>query len=209
LSLGPGEIPTRDEISALLQASSGFDVAFIAVAALAGLRSSEIRGLRWQDVDFEARVFKIRQRADRYGRIGSCKSKGSRRDIPVGDRVLNALRLWRAQAGEFDLVFATSTGKPIQHGNLVYRFWQPLQVRVFGEIKHTGLHCLRHFYASWLINSKKRGGLELPVKEVQKRMGHASVTLTMDVYAKLFEARDRESEQTTMTEAEESLFAVA
>jgi integrase len=50
-----------------------------------------------------------------------------------------------------------------------------------GEAKYTGLHALRHFYASWLINRNRDGGLELPAKIVQARMGHSSINLTMDV----------------------------
>ena len=42
-----------------------------------------------------------------------------------------------------------------------------------GKAKYTGLHSLRHFYASWLINRKEDGGLGLPPKVVQERLGHA------------------------------------
>ncbi|RVD46945.1 site-specific integrase, partial [Mesorhizobium sp. M2D.F.Ca.ET.140.01.1.1] len=45
--------------------------------------------------------------------------------------------------------------------------------------KYTGLHALRHFYASWLINRLEDGGLALPAKMVQERLGHSSITLTM------------------------------
>jgi len=52
--------------------------------------------------------------------------------------------------------------------------------------KYTGLHVLRHFFASWCINRKADGGLELPAKIVQERMGHSSITVTMDVYVICF-----------------------
>jgi integrase len=57
-----------------------------------------------------------------------------------------------------------------------------------------GWHSLRHFYASWCINREKDGGLELPAKVVQARMGHASIAITMDVYGHLFERGDDGSE---------------
>ena len=44
--------------------------------------------------------------------------------------------------------------------------------------KYTGLHSLRHFYASWCINRRVDGGLELPLKMVQERLGHASIAMT-------------------------------
>jgi integrase len=54
------------------------------------------------------------------------------------------------------------------------------------EPKYTGLHALRHFYASWCINRPQDGGLGLPPKNVQERLGHASITVTMDIYGHLF-----------------------
>jgi hypothetical protein len=52
--------------------------------------------------------------------------------------------------------------------------------------KYTGLHALRHFYASWCINRVVDGGLELPGKVVQERLGHSSIVMTMDVYGHLW-----------------------
>ena len=52
--------------------------------------------------------------------------------------------------------------------------------------KYPGLYSLRHFYASWCINRKKDGGLELPMKTVQTRLGHSSIVMTSDVYGHLF-----------------------
>jgi integrase len=44
------------------------------------------------------------------------------------------------------------------------------------------MHALRHFYASWCINRTEDGGLGLPPKNVQERLGHASITITLDCY---------------------------
>jgi integrase len=72
------------------------------------------------------------------------------------------------------------------------------------QAKYTGLHALRHFYASWLINRKRDGGLELPIKTVQQRLGHASIVMTSDVYGHLFPRGDDADE---MAEAENRLLA--
>ena len=45
---------------------------------------------------------------------------------------------------------------------------------------------LRHFYASWLINSKEHGGRGLPPKVVQEWLGHSTLAMTMDTYGHLF-----------------------
>ena len=59
-----------------------------------------------------------------------------------------------------------------------------------GKAKYTGMHALRHFYASWCINRREDGGLGLDAKRVQQRLGHASIVMTMDVYGHLFPTGD-------------------
>jgi integrase len=68
--------------------------------------------------------------------------------------------------------------------------------------KYTGLHTLRHFYASWCINRQQDGGLGLPAKAVQERLGHSTIALTMDVYGHLFPRGDDAEE---LAAAERSL----
>jgi integrase len=92
--------------------------------------------------------------------------------------------------GDLDLVFPNKLGNVETLGNMTKRGFYPAQVAA-GVIakrkpKYTGFHALRHFYASWLINRKADGGLELPPKTVQSRLGHSSITLTLDRYAHLF-----------------------
>ena len=58
------------------------------------------------------------------------------------------------------------------------------------QAKYTGLHALRHFYASWCINREADGGLELPAKVVQERLGHSSISVTLDTYGHLFPRGD-------------------
>jgi integrase len=67
-------------------------------------------------------------------------------------------------------------------------------VKVDGKAKYTGLHCLRHFYASWCINRKADGGLELPAKVVQERLGHSTISQTLDTYGHLFPRGDDRDE---------------
>jgi integrase len=68
--------------------------------------------------------------------------------------------------------------------------------------KYGGLHSLRHFYASECINRRVDGGLELPLKVVQARLGHASIQMTTDRYGHLFPRGDDGAE---MAAAEKSL----
>lgn len=190
-------IPTPDEISAILAAATGRHRPFLITAIFTGMRASELRGLRWADIDFDKAEIHVRQRADRYNEIGPPKSEAGQREIPVGPLVANTLRGWRLACpeSEMDLVFPNGRGNLESHGNLINRTWHPTQVAAGvvsddGKAKYTGLHALRHFYASWCINRTKDGGQELPGKVVQDRLGHSTINMTMDVYGHLFPSRD-------------------
>jgi integrase len=67
-------------------------------------------------------------------------------------------------------------------------------VNAKGGAKYGGTHAFRHFYASWCINRRQDGGLELPIKTVQQRLGHSSIVMTSDVYGHLFPRGDDGSE---------------
>jgi integrase len=191
-------IPTRDEIKAIVDKLEGRWRPFFLVAIFTGLRASELRGLRWKDIDLREAVVHVRQRADRWGTIGNPKSHAGERTVPIPPLVLNALREWklRCPKSDGDLAFPTNrTGKPLVHANIVTREFMPVQVAAGvttkdGKPKYPGLHSLRHFYASLCINRRVDGGLELPLKVVQARLGHSSITMTADTYGHLFPSAD-------------------
>jgi len=172
------DVPTAEEIGRVLRAApDGRARALIMVAAFAGLRASELRGLRWQDVDLrtDRAVVHVRQRADRYNKIGRPKSEAGERAVPMPNLVANTLRQWQLESThkrDEDFVFGTRNGKSDVLSNIVRRAWLPAQIKASvvdanGKAKYGGLHCLRHFFASWCINRRKDGGLELPIKVVQ------------------------------------------
>ncbi|CAA0096934.1 Tyrosine recombinase XerC [Starkeya nomas] len=209
------DIPTPAEVRALLNVVAGRWRPLLITAVFTGMRASELRGLRWQDVDLEKRQIRVRQRADEFGQIGAPKSEAGERDIPLPPIVVNTLKEWRLacprrQTGKGDagepvtephLVFPNGAGNVENHKNILRRGLEPALVKAgvsvpTGETdkngqpikvaKYGGLHALRHFHASWLINRPRDGGLGLPLKVVQERMGHASITMTADVYGHLF-----------------------
>jgi integrase len=68
------DIPTKDEIRVMLAHAQGRWRPLVVTAVFTGLRASELRGLRWDDVDLEREALQVRQRADRWNTIGSPKS---------------------------------------------------------------------------------------------------------------------------------------
>ena len=123
----------------------------------------------------------MHQRADRYGKIGRPKSEAGERTVPLPPMLVSVLREHRLACpnGELGLVFPNSKGGIEHRSSIVDRGLHPAQVaaRVVDEqwrgAKYPGPALLRHFFASWCINRRVDGGLELPLKVVQARLGHA------------------------------------
>jgi hypothetical protein len=136
------------------------------------------------------RNFLRKQRVDKRNVAGPPKSSAGERKVPLPPIVVNTLKEHRLTSKTREgLVFPTGTGRPEYHGNIVNRGLIPAWVAAGvvnpdGSAKYTGLHALRHFYASWCINRQADGGLELPAKTVQERLGHSTIAMIA------FSARD-------------------
>jgi integrase len=195
------DIPTPAEVKRLIGATqdNARMRALLLTATLCGLRASELRGLRWADINLKAGELHVRQRADRYNIIGPPKSHSSARTIPVPPDVVAALKVWRLACpkGELDLTFPTETGAIMYHRSMLDSLAPVLVVagvvRKDGKPKY-GLHAFRHFFASWCINRKADGGRELPAKVVQGLLGHGSIVMTLDRYGHLFPRGDDRAE---------------
>lgn len=198
------DIPTTQEIAKIIASLTDKNPrhrAILITAIFTGLRASELRGLRWSDVDFTTKEIRVHQRADRYNVIGKPKSESGERVVPVPPMALNVLREWKLKAPKSDLglAFPTSAGTIVQLADIVNRGLIPAQVKAGvvgddGKAKYSGLHAVRHFFASWCINRRADGGLELPLKVVQERMGHSTIQMTADRYGHLFPRGDDHEE---------------
>lgn len=203
------DIPAVPEVRAILAQTQGRTRAWFLVACFGGLRASELRGLTWANVDLKAGELHVSQRMDRYGTIGAPKSEAGERTVPLPPFVVQALREHKlaSVANEQGLVFVNGRGHALHRVTMDAEL-QAAQVAagvaIDGNAKYTGLHCLRHFFASWCINRKVDGGLELPLKVVQGRIGHSSIEMTANVYSHLFPATDTGAE---MAAAEASFLA--
>lgn len=216
------DIPTNVEIRSIIEHAEGRYRAFLLTAIFTGLRASELRGLPWDNVDLKRAQVHVRQRADKYHVIGMPKSDAGQRTVPLPPLVIKALKEWKLACpiGKLNLVFPNGEGNVEWHANIIKRGWHPAQiaggiVKPTGEVdeegnpvigaKYSGLHALRHWFASWCINRRVDGGLELPGKIVQQRMGHSSIQVTMDVYGHLFPSTD---DAKALADAERSLMAI-
>jgi integrase len=193
------DIPAPDEIRAIIAELEDDPRwrALLLTAIFTGLRASELRGLRWSDVDLKRGELHVRQRADRYNKIGPPKSDASERAVPLAPILVDVLRTWKLACpkGDPNLVFPNGQGRIEDYSNIIKRGLRPIEIAAgvvtkSGGAKYPGLHALRHFYASWCINRRVDGGLELPLKVVQARLGHTSIQMTADRYGHLFPRGD-------------------
>jgi len=120
------DIPSPLEARSVIHSAQGRWRPMIVTLIFTGLRSSEMRGLRWTDIDFDNRILHVRQRVDRYGQFGPPKSEAGTRSIPMPPFLVNTLREWklacpprRLGAQDLGLVFPNIEGRAITHGDLV------------------------------------------------------------------------------------------
>lgn len=189
---------TEDELLKFFEAAKG-DRLFAAyvLAATTGLRRGELLGLCWDCIDIENGVITVQRQLlvlkDGLTLEETTKSKSGMRSIVLTDdaiRELKAHRKRQAQeklrAGEAyqnnGLVFCKEDGTPLDPREFTKRFQRHLEAAGLPRVR---LHDLRHTHASLLL---ARG---VHPKVVQERLGHSSITMTLDLYSHLTPGLDR------------------
>lgn len=168
------------------------------VALTTGLRRGELLALRWGNVDIDgAKVIRVREAIEETKagglRFKPPKTKAGRRDITLPDLAVEALREHRRKLLERrlvlglgrlrdeDFVFPAVDGSP----PAPRRFTKAWAAAAAGAgHPEVTFHALRHTHASQLISA----GLD--VVTVSRRLGHAKPTITLGIYAHLFEKDD-------------------
>jgi integrase len=188
------------QVKALLMAAKGQrNEALYVIAVHTGLRRGELLGLKWTDIDVDARTPKLFVRrslkvVEDGLDFGPPKNKASRRSVLLNETATAALRAHKArQSAEIlaapqwqdtSLVFPNRVGKPINPSNLYHREYKPLLKEAGLKCEGFTFHSLRHTFASGLCNRR-----EYP-KVIQALLGHTSITQTMDTYSHLMEGMD-------------------
>lgn len=185
---------TTDEIARLIEATPAAYRALIATAAYTGLRQSELLALRWRDLDVEQEVLFVRHQLSRAtrskpARLIPLKTNAGERTVillPVLNRLLRqhrAVACERGQARPDSFIFSTLTGGPIYYRNASARGLDVGADRAAlntPEQQKLSFHDLRHTFISHLI----AGGLDVIV--VQRQVGHARPSITLDLYSHEF-----------------------
>ena len=180
-------LPT-ETVWALVEAVPPRYRALVILAAGTGMRQGEALGLTVDRIDFLRRVVRVDQQLlsvpGRESFLAPPKTAASVRTIPLPQVVIDALAAHLAAypPSAAGLVFTTGTGAPVRRSSFgdVWR----AAVKAAGAPPGTGIHQLRHYYASLLIRHGES------VKVVQARLGHASASQTLDTYSHLWPDSD-------------------
>jgi integrase len=182
----------------------GYNLYPIAVVALGtGMRRGELCALLWQDVNLDAATLRVERSLEQTRKSGlrvkEPKSKRGRRNISLSATVVAELRKhWATQQEQRlslglggsppdGLVFADWDGSPWAPDRLSDNFSNAMAA---SGLPHVTLHTLRHTHASQLI----RAGVD--ILTVSRRLGHATATVTLNVYGHLITTEDKAAEIT-------------
>ncbi len=180
---------TPEQVNAFLEAARGDRLEALYVLAIhTGLRQGELLGLKWEDVDLEARTLQVRRTLTtaKGGPVFSTpKTKGSCRSVKLTQSAVEALRrhlkrqLGRDRAGslwqENGLIFASETGTPLHGRHVTAQHFKPLLKRA--GLPQIRFHDLRHTCATLLLTKN------VNPKIVSEMLGHATVAITLDTYS--------------------------
>lgn len=176
---------TLAQVGAVL--GSGLDAwwrAYFSVGIMCGLRPGELLGLRWQDVDFEARAIRVRNAMGAGMELQELKTEESRRTMVMPSAVAAALKMLRAQQAaarlklgaayrDADLVFCGADGGPARYTTVAKQFKQHCADAVGGDWHP---HELRHTHVSLL------SAHGVNIEDIADSVGHVNSNVTRAVY---------------------------
>ncbi len=166
-----------------------------------GLRIGEATALKWDKIDFDESVVRVRYTLyqkdglrDNYMLL-SPKTSSSIRNVPVPPQVSNQLKILKHVQNQVKMenedqykdegfVFTDKTGRPIPARNFNYKL--DTYIKKSGVTRITP-HNLRHTYTSLLIDA------DVKLKEAQERLGHSSSKTTLDIYSHIMKETKTEA----------------
>jgi integrase len=179
-------------LESVLKHSPDYYVLFLC-ALHTGLRSGELVGLQWGDVDFNGKFLTVRRNVV-YSRVTATKTSKARR-VDISDALLSELQElkrrrheeWLAKGSNEipEWVFCNREGGKTQIGNLKTRHFHKCLERA--GLRRIRFHDLRHTFASLLIQNRE------PLAYVKEQMGHSSIKMTVDIYGHLVPGANRQA----------------
>ncbi|MFF3158001.1 tyrosine-type recombinase/integrase [Streptomyces sp. NPDC057910] len=183
----------REEYAILRSCMNSDSVDLIDALAGTGLRWSELTALQPRDLTLHGarptlRVQRAWKRIDGGKEMGPPKTKKSRRTLVLSPSLVALFKRRCQGKAPHDHVFTAPEGGPWDSGGFYHARWKLAldAAAKEGLTKRPRIHDLRHSHASWLIAAK------VPLPAIQARLGHESITTTVDRYGHLLAVLDDE-----------------
>ncbi|HHT7816390.1 TPA: tyrosine-type recombinase/integrase [Streptococcus suis] len=149
-----------------------------------GCRINEVLALHWSDIDLNNATVSITKTLNRYGSINSPKSNASIRDIDIDGQTVAMMKEYRRR--QIQEAWTLGRSETVVFSDFIHDYPEDktLGNRLTTRLRNIGLpnigfHGFRHTHASLLLNSG------IPYKELQHRLGHSRISMTMDIYSHL------------------------
>ena len=154
-----------------------------------GLRRGELLGLKWQDIDWNNGIIKVRRQVARVnGEIveAPLKTKNSYRAVTISQQAIEVLKQQKAKTHD-QYVFPSPNGGPISPDSVNNMLKRVLERAGIPKVR---FHDLRHTFATIALQN----GVD--IKTVSGMLGHFSAGFTLDTYAHVTTAAQKEAAQT-------------
>ena len=183
-------LPVEQLASFLREAkeSGVFEMYYIELAT--GLRRGELLGLKWEDLNLEQCTLRVQRQVSRInGEVveAPLKTKNSYRTISLGTDAVGILKEQRKKCGSSEYVFPSPTGGPISPDSVIQMLHRVLKRAGLPKVR---FHDLRHTFATVALQN----GVD--IKTVSGMLGHYSAGFTLDTYAHVTTAAQREAAKT-------------
>lgn len=155
-----------------------------------GLRRGELLGLKWQDIDMVSGTIRVQRQVARIdGEIveAPLKTKNSYRNVSIGPDAIEVLKEQKKKVGDSEYVFPSPNGGPISPDSVLNMLHRVLERAGLPKIR---FHDLRHTFATLALQN----GVD--IKTVSGMLGHFSAGFTLDTYAHVTTAAQREAANT-------------
>ncbi|MEA3497607.1 MAG: tyrosine-type recombinase/integrase [Campylobacterota bacterium] len=167
---------SKEDIFLILDNVSDKIKAFFAIGLFTGMRTGEITALKWDDIDFENRIIKIRATRNK-GVETTPKTKSSIRDVDILDVLLPYLENHLKYKTDSNYVFVTNRNQPYYSASKIsINYWEKVLNKL--NLVYRTLYQMRHTFASMMISSGE------DILWVSSMLGHKNANITLSVYAK-------------------------
>ena len=183
-------LPVEQLTSFLREAkeSGVFEMYYIELAT--GLRRGELLGLKWSDIDLEHGSLRVQRQIARIdGEIveAPLKTKNAYRTLPLSADAIDVLKTQEKKCGNSQYVFPSPTGGPISPDSVLHMLHRVLKRAGLPKVR---FHDLRHTFATLALQN----GVD--IKTVSGMLGHFSAGFTLDTYAHVTTAAQKEAANT-------------